>query len=423
MTVGKISLSFHYSTAWRRYLSLLPMVVFLLIASPAAARTASLVVDADSGEVLHAVNVDSRNYPASLTKMMTLYLLFDDIDSGKVHLGDSMPVSVHAATQQPSKLGLNPGQTVTVENALLGLVTKSANDAAVTVAEYLAGSESAFAQRMTRKAKELGMRQTQFRNASGLPNPDQKSTARDMATLARALIHNHSKYYHYFSTRQFTFNGEVMNTHNHLLEWYDGADGIKTGFIAASGFNLVASAKRDGRRLIGVVFGGDTATGRDRQMARLLDDAFARSPATPGVDLASLPDQADDDGGGSDAKAVIKAMAAGHGRRATAASYTKPRQVAARRQDESAGDADDDDWAIQVGMFSQPAEALKAAENAMAALGKLAEDGEARASRGKGHHAVYHARVIGLSEDAARQACHRLAKQHHACKVVDLGST
>ena len=256
---------------------MLSALVFLAAApGKAHARYADIVVDADSGEVLHATDIDSRNFPASLTKMMTLYLLFDDLDTGRVHLTDRMPVSRHAASQIPSKLGVSPGQTLSVENALLGLVTKSANDAAVIVAEHLAGTESAFAQRMTLKAHELGMNKTTFKNANGVPNPGQKSTARDMATLARALIHNHAKQYHYFSTRQFIYQGEVMTNHNHLLEWYDGADGIKTGYIDASGFNLVASAKRQGRRLIGVVFGGPSADARDHQMAKLLDAAFER---------------------------------------------------------------------------------------------------------------------------------------------------
>ena len=213
----------------------------------AFAKYASLVIDADTGEIFHASHIDDRNHPASLTKIMTLYLLFDDLDAGKVHLSNSMPVSAHAAGQIPSKLGLSPGDTISVETALLGMVTKSANDASVVLAEYLAGgSEQAFAARMNRKARELGMRVSEFHNANGTPNPHQISSARDMATLARALIHNHAKYYHYFSTRQFTYEGQVMNNHNHLMESYDGMDGIKTGFVAASGFNLVASAKRDG---------------------------------------------------------------------------------------------------------------------------------------------------------------------------------
>jgi D-alanyl-D-alanine carboxypeptidase len=382
----------------------------LLLAAPAVARekNASMVIDADTGEVLHASNVDSRTYPASLTKMMTLYLLFDDLESGKVHLSDRMPVSKHAAVQAPSKLGLMPKHSVTLEDAMLGLVTKSANDAAVVIAEYLAGSEPAFAQRMTRKAHELGMNKTTFKNANGLPNAEQMTTARDMATLARALIHNHAKHYHYFSTREFTYKGQVIPNHNHLLDSYDGADGIKTGYIDASGFNLVASAKRDGRRLIGVVFGGQTAGARDRLMARLLDAGFERTPGSSGVELAELPEQADADE--LPAK-VLKAMARGKVAIAKAAAAQK----------EAAGDAEDD-WAIELGAFSQSTKARQLADATMAKLGKLASDGEATATGlKKGRQLVYHARITGLSRDDARQACHALAKHHHNCKALNLG--
>lgn len=391
---------------------LISALTALLITAPVAAkeRYADMVVDADTGEVLHASNVDSRNYPASLTKMMTLYLLFDDLESGKVHLADRMPVSRHASAQAPSKLGLSPGQSVTVENALLGLVTKSANDAAVTIAEFLAGNEPAFAQRMTRKAHELGMNKTVFKNANGLPNAEQKTTARDMATLARALLHNHAKEYHYFATREFTYNGSVIPNHNHLLEWYDGADGIKTGYIDASGFNLVASAKRNGRRLIGVVFGGQTAPARDRQMARLLDAGFERTPGAAGVEIAELPEQADvDDAPAKPAKAVAKTKAAQNIK-------------VASRPAVAAGDADDEDWAIELGAFAQQAKAQQLAAATMSQLGKLAEDGEAKAAGlKKGHHLLYHARIVGLSKVDAQHACHSLAKHHHSCRALNLG--
>lgn len=397
------------------------VALFLALASPACAKYASMVVDADTGEVLHSVNADDRNYPASLTKIMTLYLLFDEIEAGRIHLGDRMPVSAHAAAQAPSKLGLAPGQSLLVQDAILGLVTKSANDAAVTVAEFIGGSEPAFAERMTRKARELGMRQTQFRNASGLPNLGQISSARDMATLARAMVHNHARDYHYFSTRQFNYNGNLLNTHNHLMEHYEGADGIKTGYIAASGFNLVASAKRDGRRLIGVVFGGQSAALRDRHMAKLLDAAFARTPGSSGVELAEMPEQT---GGGSPSAAapvrnVMKAMAAakqGH------VAVNRPKLAHARpTEDDAAGDTDDENWGIQLGAFSRQAKASETADAALRKLGKLVSDGEVSVVRAKGRHPLYRARVIGLPEDNARQACRRLQQTHQPCKPFNAG--
>ncbi len=418
------------------------LIVSTAAQSPALAKYASLVVDAETGEVLHSVNADQKNYPASLTKIMTLYLLFDELDKGRVSLNTELPVSAHAAAQAPSKLNLRPGDTIEVEDAILALVTKSANDVAVTVGEYIGGSEPAFAEIMTRKARELGMRQTQFRNASGLPNLSQFSSARDMATLARALIHNHAKWYHYFSTKEFSYNGQTIGTHNHMMGRYPGADGIKTGFIAASGFNLVASAKRNGRRLIGVVFGGQSAAARDRHMMALLDAGFARTPGSSGVEMASMPDQSGNDDDSADEKtaaptatvaaasapAVMKAMAQSR----AAQPAPKPVKTAAvvkrkKAEPEDAGDAEDDDseeddgWGIQVGAYAQKAKAQSAARTAYSKLGKLVEDGEisiASTKRRPHHSQVFRARVIGLPEDTAREACRRLARNHLSCAVI-----
>src|SRR5215471_14038607 len=245
-------------------------------------ETESIVIDADTGRVLSEMNADSITYPASLTKMMTLYLAFEALNSGRLRLDQSLPVSSEAASKSPTKLHLVPGDSVQVQELILGVVTKSANDAAAVLAEGLAGSEPAFADRMTAKARQLGMTSTVYRNASGLPDPEQRTTARDVAQLALALYHDFPREYRYFATRQFFFRGRVIPTHNHLLDWYDGADGIKTGYIGASGFNLAASAVRNGHRVIGVVMGGSSAALRDREMASLLDQGFAEVgvPAT-----------------------------------------------------------------------------------------------------------------------------------------------
>ncbi|MEE8227538.1 MAG: D-alanyl-D-alanine carboxypeptidase family protein, partial [Kiloniellales bacterium] len=242
----------------------------------AQARYAALVIDADSGRVLYEVNADTRNYPASLTKMMTLYLLFEALEEGRLTADQPLTVSRRAAGMPASKLGLKRGQSIRVEDAILVLVTKSANDVAVVVAEALAGKETQFARLMTRKAKALGMTRTNFRNASGLYHRSQLSTARDMAILAQALMRDFPARYKAFSTRSFTYNGRSYRNHNKLLRTYKGTDGLKTGYIAASGYNLAASAKRDGHRVIAVVFGGKTARSRDRQVAKLLDRGFRR---------------------------------------------------------------------------------------------------------------------------------------------------
>jgi D-alanyl-D-alanine carboxypeptidase len=252
------------------------MIIIAMIASsgPALANYASLIMDASNGRVLHETNADLTRYPASLTKMMTLYLLFEALDRGLVRLDEMLPISGYAASQPPSKLGLRPGQSISVENAILALVTKSANDIATVVAEYLAGSEARFAWSMTAKAHEIGMSRTTFANASGLPDPVQVTTARDMAILGLALLHDYPHYYHYFSTDRFYYGGAVHANHNRLLGSYSGLDGIKTGYTSSSGFNLVASAVRDGQRFIGVVLGARSPVNRGIIMADLLDQAF-----------------------------------------------------------------------------------------------------------------------------------------------------
>jgi D-alanyl-D-alanine carboxypeptidase len=241
----------------------------------ARADFASLVMDGSSGRILQEANADLPRYPASLTKMMTLYMLFEALEGGTITLDQRLSVSEHAASQPPTKLGLKPGQTIVVENAILALVTKSANDIAAVIAESLAGSEPQFAWTMTRKAHELGMRHTTFANASGLPDPDQVTTARDMAILGLALLHDFPQYYHYFGTPRFYYGGAVHPNHNRMLGVYEGMDGIKTGYTRASGFNLVASARRDGHRMIGVVMGARSPATRNAIMAKLLDQAFA----------------------------------------------------------------------------------------------------------------------------------------------------
>ena len=241
-----------------------------------SARYASMVMDAASGQILSAASADEPRYPASLTKMMTIYMLFEAMRDRRVSLDQIVPVSQHAASMSPSKLGLLPGTTITVEQALLGLVTKSANDAAAALGELLGGDEERFAQMMTLRARALGMTRTTFRNASGWPDPDQITTAHDLALLARHLIQDYPSEYRYFSVPSFVFHGRVIPNHDRMLQTYPGADGLKTGYIDASGCNLVTSAVRGDVRLIGVVMGATNGAERDSHMAALLDAGFDR---------------------------------------------------------------------------------------------------------------------------------------------------
>jgi D-alanyl-D-alanine carboxypeptidase len=238
---------------------------------------AAIVVDGNSGNVLHSANADELRHPASLTKIMTLYLLFERLDAGKIKLDTQLPVSEHASAQAPTKLGLKPGHTIAVEDAIKGLVTKSANDAAVVVAEALGGSEGDFAEMMTRKAHALGMVRTVYRNASGLPNDEQVTTAREQALLGRAVQERFPRFYRYFSTSSFTYHGETMSNHNHLLGHVEGVDGIKTGYTQASGFNLVTSVHRGNRHIVAVVLGGSSAGSRDARMRSLIEEHVAHA--------------------------------------------------------------------------------------------------------------------------------------------------
>jgi D-alanyl-D-alanine carboxypeptidase len=237
----------------------------------------SIIVDANSGATLTATSPDGSRHPASLTKIMTLYLLFERLDAGKMDLDTEMTVSEHASEQAPTKLGLRPGQTIRVEDAIKGLVTRSANDAAVVIAEAIGGDEGDFAKLMTRKARALGMTHTVYVNASGLPDDDQVTTARDQSTLGRAIQDRFPRYYRYFSTETFNYHGQSIRNHNHLLGSVEGVDGIKTGYTRSSGFNLVTSMRRGNRHLVGVVMGGRSGGSRDAIMRNLLAENLEKA--------------------------------------------------------------------------------------------------------------------------------------------------
>ncbi len=265
-----------YATKLSSYLRLLsvPLVGAMLAAAPGQAAAnplyAAFVMDASTGEVLFERNSSEARYPASLTKMMTLYMVFQALDEGRIALDSPVPITLRAALEPPTKIGLAPGSTITVENAILSLVTRSANDIATALGEFLGGSPHVFAAMMTAKARQLGMEATTFRNAHGLPNAEQVTTAADMAILGVALREHFPQYYSYFSRREFTFEKQRIGNHNRLLGRVSGVDGIKTGFIRSSGFNLVSSVNRDGRRLVAVVMGGRTAATRDDHVAALI---------------------------------------------------------------------------------------------------------------------------------------------------------
>jgi D-alanyl-D-alanine carboxypeptidase len=398
----------------------------------------SIVLDADTGRVLSEANADAITYPASLTKMMTLYLTFEALNTGRLRLDQFLPVSIDAASKAPTKLDLRAGGSVAVQDLILGIVTKSANDAAAVLAEGLAGSEPAFADMMNRKAQQLGMRNTFYRNASGLPDPWQHTTARDTAQLALALYHDFPRKYRYFSTREFVFQGRLIVGHDHLLDWYPGADGIKTGYIRASGFNLATSAVRDGHRLIGVVLGGTSGGSRDREMAALLDQGFsslgiapvtvvarraAPNPAPAPVVVSAPPspvvaavDQAPPLSPTAHVKPGIFGRAAS--RLAAHLSPVGKAEAATLPHEAPHPGFAAERWGIQLGAFHAPAAAAKAARDAASlsiAKGKpmqIVEPGKAAKSR------LYRARLLNFTPREAQSACAQLHKKKMECSVI-----
>lgn len=416
-------------------------------------RYAAIVVDIESGEVLHAANPDETRYPASLTKMMTLYMLFEQLDRGELRLDSPLQVSSYAASRQASKLYVKAGSTLPVETAIQALVIRSANDVAVVVAEALGGSETNFGRMMTDKARQLGMPRTTFRNPNGLPDAGQTTTARDMATLSIRLMQDFPQYYHYFSQTRFTWNGNTITGHNRLLGSYPGADGMKTGFIRASGFNVATSAVRDGRRLVSVVMGGFTAASRDTHMADLLDRGFVRASLYGRGDWVAQADFSGDRMGiGSTPPPVTPAPAApSRAPEIQLASLQAPEPLASAqpsRPQTAQGSANDPirelmtraeppaaqrsetlhrlepvgpsaSWGVQVGAFSNPDNARLHASNAAGRLSQDLFNARVDIDEVNGSQTFFRARLVNLDENQAYRACRSLASEGMDCMVVN----
>ena len=380
-----------------------------------AAKYAALVMDANTGEILHARDADTHRYPASLTKMMTLFLVFEALENGRLKPRQRIPVSATAAAQPPSKLGLRPGSSLSVEDAILALVTKSANDIATAVAEELGGTERNFALMMTAEARKLGMSRTTFRNASGLPHQGQLTTARDMATLAQAHLRHFPQYYYYFSVESFDYAGVQHRNHNRMLGSYDGLDGIKTGYIHASGFNLVASAKRNDRRLIGVVFGAKNPNRRGRLMANLLDAGFR----TPSVTTLA------EDAGPTPRPDGVTAFTTAEGAEGVDVDVdvadSGDHETTAIPAPGGTGGA----WAIQVGAYRQPQPARKIARVAFDAAAEYLGQGTVTVIRqdAANRRPYYLARIHGIGANEAQQACRKLQRKGIDCMKLRLPSS
>ena len=410
----------------------------------ARGKFAAVTVDARTGDILFSNDMDGQRHPASLTKMMTLYILFQDLKAGRIELQSALKVSRRAANMAPSKMGLKPGQTISVENAIKALVIKSANDVAATIGENLEGTEGAFAIRMTSVARSIGMSRTTYRNASGLPNAGQVTTARDQATLGLRLMRDFPQYYPYFRATSFTYNGRTIRTHNRLVGRFQGTDGIKTGYINASGYNLVTSTRRDDKRLVGVVLGGRTAGVRNAYMVSMLNKLFSKAKA--GNTIAALA--------GTSRGAINPLAVAGSAKPlvASAAAEQDSEKLAevaasiaetpssgvrssettevleAKLQDSAQEDSYEDelvtgstsaDWSIQVGSFRKKTLASKLISQLRArnTLGLKSKTGLTEAAQ-SGTKVIYRARFEGFTQLAAKQVCDKLVQRGQACAIV-----
>lgn len=457
---------------------LVSLAMLLAGVAQANPRYAAIVVDVESGEILHAANAEETRYPASLTKMMTLYLLFEALEGRSLSLGHALPVSSYAASKPASKLYVKAGSTIPVETAIQALVIKSANDVAVVVAEALGGSETHFARMMTEKAHELGMTRTTFRNANGLPDAGQTTTARDMATLSLRLMQDFPQYYHYFSRTSFNWKGKTITGHNRLLDNYAGADGLKTGFIRASGFNVATSAVRNGRRLVSVVMGGFTAASRDAHMSDLLDRGFVRAslygrgdwvaqadfsgermnlpqttpaavPASRPVVPASRPAvQVASRQAPEPAPRVVERLEPEPAPQLASLEVPEPLPRATSALPETAqGSANDPirelisqadepvsrtsqrlepvgrsgsgGWGVQVGAFSNPDNARSLAGRAADRLASDLTNARVDIHEAPGPQPLFRARLVNLDENQAYRACRSLARDGIDCMVVN----
>ncbi len=391
-------------------------------------RYAALIMNPQTGEIYHSRSADTRRYPASLTKMMTLYLLFEDLAARKVTLNSKLNVSSYAATMPQTNISLTPKDRIPVETAIKALVVRSANDVAVVVAENLNGSVDAFAKRSTDKARALGMNGTVFKNPHGLPNSGQYTTARDMAKLGIALKRDFPQYWDYFTTRQFSWKGKTYYTHNRVMLRYSGTEGIKTGYINASGFNLVSYTNRGGRPLVGVVLGGTSSSWRDNQMIALLDKGYkviaSRGQKTGRIYAANLPTPRA--GGASAPKASSPApevtmarVAADRGVAKAATTSTLDAQMVGRAQGGLSSEAASDAvWGIQVGAFSSQALAERAVRQAYSqAAGTLQGSRMTVIGAGGPGTTIHRARLENLSEHQAKKACEMLIAQNSPCFI------
>ena len=393
----------------------LVLFIFLLVVTLSILRTqhteagyAAYVVDVKTGAVLHARNSRVLNFPASLCKVMTLYLVFEGLDEGRFTLASMVPISQRAARQPASKIGLKAGDSIMLQDAILALTTKSANDVATALAEFISGSEPNFAKKMTERASALGMVKTTFRNASGLPNKRQKTTAKDLSILGAALYENFPHHTHYFSRKKFIYRGQVYRNHNKLLGVQKGVDGIKTGYIRAAGYNLMVSARHNGHHLIAVVLGGKTGKRRDAQMKRLLQRAYNRLDRSDKLfAMISLPKEKP-----QRRKSLDSSLQRGKTTNLNPSESLKTRKLDPPRKE-------DNDWGIQLGAFARHDAAERILNSVVPLFPKILANTRREISTvTDAIGTLYRARHVGLTEEAARTLCKELTALARPCMLA-----
>ena len=364
--------------------------------SLAANTISSIMIDAKSGDVLYQQNADQKRYPASLTKLMTLYITFNALENGNLKMDDQLKVSHIAAGRSPSKLGLNAGETIDVKTCILASIIKSANDCATVLGEALSGgNEREFALMMTKTAQKLGMKNTTFKNASGLHHSEQKTTARDMAILGLAIYHHFPKYYPLFSLTEFEYKGQKIEGHNNLLKTFDGADGLKTGYTLNAGFNIVTSAERNGHRIFAVTMGHKKVDDRDDKVAMMMDKFFAHLEQNKKIDIQKL-------------KVAIETPKGGQKKQTTQYAY----HIQTKEKPKT-------DWAIKIGAFSSYDKALSHAKNVQSQFASKLMAQNIRIDKlNSGEKTLYRAQVIGLNQSDAGKLCSALKNKKQDCAAV-----
>lgn len=402
----------------KKFALLCVCVLAMLRVAVANASVSSIMIDAANGEVMYEMNADERRYPASLTKLMTLYITFNALENNHIRLTDKLKVSRTAAGRSPSKLGVRAGETITVKDAIMAVIVKSANDCATVLAEHFAPTEADFAVLMTNTAHKLGMNHTTFKNASGLPNKQQKTSARDMAILAMAVYHHFPQYYKWFSAKSFQYKGRTIGGHNYILKTFAGADGMKTGYTAASGYNIITSAKRSGKRVIAVTMGHNSVGERDKKVSKMMDRGLVHMQKGD-VDVATLTNEIN-------GKGVIKAKTA----RVAAVQKKTPAKTQnvrlAKAQNKTAVKAtqiasavSNGRYAVQVGSFS---DYQRARNYALTVKNKLAKKYAVHDIKVEKVQAasktVYRSKVIGLARNDANTICRNMKRSNQACLVT-----